>query len=63
MAALSLSSLLTIVFLSANFALLKVGSDDHTQIWCELVATVSAPICSVMFPHAVHNIPLYVNSL
>ena len=29
--------------------LLKMGSDDHTQNWCELVATVSTPICSVMF--------------
>ena len=26
-----------------------IGSDDHTQNWCEFVVTVSTPIYSVMF--------------
>ena len=27
----------------------KKGNDDYTQNWREMVATMSAPICSVMF--------------
>ena len=30
-------------------SLLKIGCDDYTHNWCELVATVSTPIYSVMF--------------
>ena len=31
-----------------NCSLLEIGSDDHTQNWCKLVATVSTPFCSVI---------------
>ena len=39
----------SLVYRPLYWLLLKIESDDHTQNWCVLVATVSTPICSVMF--------------
>ena len=39
----------SLVYRPLYWLLLKIESDDHTQYWCVLVATVSTPIYSVMF--------------
>ena len=41
----------------------KIGSDDYTHNWCELVATVSTHICSVIFTPCSTQHTIYVNSL
>ena len=40
---------LTLANTSSDGTLLKIGSDDYTHSWCELLTTVSTPIYSVMF--------------
>ena len=40
---------LTLANTSSDGTLLKIGSDDYTHKWCELLTTVSTPIYSVMF--------------
>ena len=39
---------LTLANTSSDGTLLKIGSDDYTHNYCELLATVSTPIYSVM---------------
>ena len=50
-----------------ELTLLEIRGDDHTKEWCELVATVSTPVFSVMLTLTstprlcgIHNMPFCV---
>ena len=45
----ALKKTVTYLVVIITCALLNMGSDDHTQNWCKLVATVSTSFCGVMF--------------